>query len=361
MSWNPNLVLGISVYQDIVLAGQTVREGVRPSAERWRLVEPWVPRRGAVLDVGSNFGWFPWAIAQARPEMVVASVEGDLRTARVQRAVLASHQAERIALLTRRADARWASELAAAGQRLDLSLCLAVLHWMPDHAEFLRRLGAISASLIVEFPAADERGAGLATACRAMADPTAYLEQVLPGRPHRLLGWAANPRQPDCTRPLWWIGPPEGCEPRPAAGLCLEGLLTSRPSWPPRSWWLAALNRAGRRPASESDPASRPGTQASPEGSAAERGVPRWWLTPCGIESTGIADHRAKRRLARALRRLPEQTLLPPGELVYRRLRAAVGRGWQSLAESWRARSTRVSREAVAPRAAAASRGEASS
>src|SRR5262245_58197516 len=114
-----NLLRGLSVYQDVVLGGITVNKGRRDCGARWQLIAPHLTGRGAVLDVGSNFGWFGLKICQTFPNCVVASLEADLRSAAVQRAVLESHAHNRICLLVRRADSRLAQAFLAAGQRFE--------------------------------------------------------------------------------------------------------------------------------------------------------------------------------------------------------------------------------------------------
>ena len=81
---NPKLFDGLSVYQDVVLAGRTVRQGARDCHERWRVIEPHLPAGGAFLDIGSNFGWFGLKICESRPSAVVASVEADPRSALIR-------------------------------------------------------------------------------------------------------------------------------------------------------------------------------------------------------------------------------------------------------------------------------------
>ncbi|HEX4149553.1 MAG TPA: class I SAM-dependent methyltransferase, partial [Pirellulales bacterium] len=146
------LLRRVSVYQDVRWAGQTIVRGRRDCNQRWRLIQPLLPARGAMLDVGSNFGWFSLAACEAFADYVVASVEADEHSAGVQRQVLESHRHERIALLTQPADARLVEAFARSGQRFDAVLCLSVLHWMHDHREFLERLGAISGRMFIEHP-----------------------------------------------------------------------------------------------------------------------------------------------------------------------------------------------------------------
>src|SRR5437016_2940122 len=88
---DPRLFDRLSVYQDVVLGGQTVRRGARDCEARWELIAPHVPLAGTVLDIGSNFGWFGLRICQEYPECVVASVEADEQSGTVQREVLRSH------------------------------------------------------------------------------------------------------------------------------------------------------------------------------------------------------------------------------------------------------------------------------
>ena len=157
----PNLFSGLSVYQDVTLAGQTVLRGARDCPGRWEILAPHLPQCGAILDVGSNFGWFGLQLCQRSPDCVVASVEADPRSAAVQHRVLESYQHRRMALLTRRADVRMINTFARAGQRFDAALCLSILHWLPDHRDFLARLGRITSTLLIEQPHPAEDGAGI--------------------------------------------------------------------------------------------------------------------------------------------------------------------------------------------------------
>ena len=91
--FDSRLLRGLSIYQDVVIDGQTLCRGTRDCSARWEILDPHLPHRGAILDVGSNFGWFGLQICRSRPDCVVASAEADLRSAAVQYEVLRSHAA----------------------------------------------------------------------------------------------------------------------------------------------------------------------------------------------------------------------------------------------------------------------------
>ncbi|HEY5315010.1 MAG TPA: class I SAM-dependent methyltransferase, partial [Pirellulales bacterium] len=176
------------VYQDVRWAGQTLARGRRDCNRRWELIRPLLPARGALLDVGSNFGWFGLAACETFADYVVASVEADEQSAGVQRQVLQSHALRRIALLTHPAGSRLADVFARSGQRFDAVLCLSVLHWMRNHREFLTRLGPISGRMFIEHPDPREQGAGIDRIRREIGPIGRYLRDVFPDRHAILLG-----------------------------------------------------------------------------------------------------------------------------------------------------------------------------
>ncbi|MGE0608239.1 MAG: class I SAM-dependent methyltransferase [Pirellulales bacterium] len=251
------LFRGLSVYQDVVMAGQTVRRGERDCQARWQAIAPHVAQAGTVLDIGSNFGWFGLQICRANPAAVVASVEADLRSAAVQRAVLASHIAEqttqadppatvgagsRICLLTARAGLRLAETFAAADTRFDAVLCLNVLHWLREHRLFLRRLGTVAAKIVIEHPDPDEAGAGVELVRREIGPIGPYLHEVFPGRPVERIAFTESHRDLARPRELWLVGPPADWPAGPRAGIDTAALLRLSLCWPPRSWWLQAAD-----------------------------------------------------------------------------------------------------------------------
>lgn len=237
---SPRLLRGISVYQDVVLAGRTVQSGTRDCEERWALIAPWLTDAATLLDVGSNFGWFGLRACRDNERVVVASVEADLRSAAVQRQALRSHGHARVCLLTDLAGACCVERFAAAGQRFDAALCLNVLHWMRDHRCFLARLGAIAGRIVVEHPDADEEGAGVERLRREIGPIGRYLGWLFPDRPVTLLGTVRCHRAAGRRRQVWLVDRPRGWRP-PEEGLDAAALLSSGLSWPPRSWWQAEL------------------------------------------------------------------------------------------------------------------------
>lgn len=304
---NPRLLDRVSVYQDIRWAGTTLKAGQRDCNLRWQLIRPMLPERGALLDVGSNFGWFGLAVCEAFPDFVVASVEADEHSAGIQRQVLSSHHLRRIALLTQRAGRRMAEEFARSGQRFDAVLCLSVLHWMPDHREFLTRLAAISGRMFIEHPDPRERGAGVDAIRRQIGLIGHYLRQVLPGHSSILLGRVPSERQAGMMRELWMVEAASDWRPSPAPALEASALLNLAPSWPPQSWWRE---------------------QTGPLLTDGSSGGARYQFTPCGVCALPAASGTAlsSRDLRRRLRRLPENGLWPIPHLVYRRARRLAGK-----------------------------------
>lgn len=307
------LFRGLSVYQDVIVAGQTVQAGHRDCADRWALIEPHLPAAGAFLDVGSNFGWFGLQIVTSRPDAVVASVEADERSAAVQYLVLRSNDAHRICLLTQRAGAPLARRFAAAGQRFAGMLCLSVLHWMPDHREFLEIMGGLSERLFIELPDPQESGAGVAALCRAIGVPEEYLARLFPDRPRNCLGRLPSHRDPRCLRELWMVGPTahDVQAPGSPAALDAEALLNLSPGWPPRSWWMRAI-------------------EALPSGGASAAGAVHFTRQALQPAAQSVSAKRLN-QLRHAARRVTEQRAIPVAHAWYRRIRRSVGNVLRSL------------------------------
>ncbi len=302
--FDPRLVRGLSVYQDVVLAGRTVRQGARDCRARWEAIAPHLPPAGAVLDVGSNFGWFGLKLCETLPGCVVASVEGDERSARVQRLVLESNRLERVCLLVRRADAGLVRRLVAAGQRFDAALCLSVLHWIRGHREILAALGAVTGRIFVEHPDPREAGSGVEAIRLAIGHIGPYLERLFPGRPvERLCEWPSHRGAP-YPRQLWMVGEPAGWAAGPSPGLDAAALVDLAPSWPPRNWWLEQLARC----------------VAADRDAVGPRG--RVLFGPAGLAraSDGL-EETPLRELVRRARRVPRRGLFTPAAWCRHRLR----------------------------------------
>ena len=299
VSFEPRWFRGLSVYQDVVLDGQTVLAGARDCPQRWEAIEAHLPAAGSILDVGSNFGWFGLQICQSRPECVVASVEADPRSAWVQRQVLQSHRAERICLLTDRAGSRLADRFCRAGQRFDAVLCLSVLHWIPDHRQFLARLAPIAGRLLIEQPDPREEGAGVERIRGEIGDTKDYLCSLFADRKVTCVARWPSHRDPRYMRDLWLVREPPGWPAASSPGLDVAAMLDLGLSWPPQSWWRQRL------------------PQGVPAGS---RG--RLLLTPSGL----ALDDRAAGSETYHLSRVPENHLFTPGRWFLQRLRHLAGR-----------------------------------
>jgi hypothetical protein len=239
------LLRGLSIYQDVVIDGLTVCRGTRDCSTRWEILDPHLPRHGAILDVGSNFGWFGLQICRSRPDCVVASAEADLRSAAVQYEVLRSHQHDRICLLTQKASLAMARRFAAAGQRLEAVLLLSVLHWIGDHRQFLAMLGPITGRFLIEQPDPREDGAGVERIRREIGVIGDYLRDLFPQRPVQCLARLPSHRDSAWPREVWLVDEPADWPPTAATGLDADALLDLAPGWPPRSWWRTELARAG--------------------------------------------------------------------------------------------------------------------
>lgn len=279
------LLRGISTYQDVVLAGQTVRRGGRDCERRWQAIAPHLPAGGVLLDVGANFGWFCLKWCAEGPDRLAVAWEADLRSAAVARYVLASEPGRRIALCTSPAGAAGAKRFVASGRRIDVVLCLSILHWMPDHREFLAELGTVADRILIEQPNLDEAGAGSEAVRRSIGAIGPYLKQLFPDRPVTHIDTWSSHRDADSKRELWLVGPPNGVVPAVTPPSIDAALLCDLDvAWPPQSWWRR------RKPLSR---------DAFPCGFA---------LTPCGVESDATARPQSAAAWRRALVQLPELT-----------------------------------------------------
>jgi len=315
-SIEPKLLRGISVYQDLCLPDGTQIPGERDCLGRWEALAPHLPATGTFLDVGSNFGWFGLMLSRTRPNCLVASVEADERTARVQHRLLRSCEATRVCLLTRKAGAAMARRFAQAGQRFDAALCLSVLHWIADHRSFLTELGRISGRLLIEQPAPDENGAGVERIRAEIGRMDRYLADLFPERPIECLAeWPSHRSGP--PRQLWLVGEPPHWQSSPV-GLEIPALLEMAPGWPNRSWWRQQYQQWLTAQAGSPLPDSQ---------------VDRceMWLTPQGFKSLGPQDAKLLRQLRRRLARLPEHDAMSAGRRFVchlRRCAAAFRQSW---------------------------------
>ena len=234
---DPKLFHGLSIYQDVVLEGRTILRGERDCASRWRLLEGHLPNRGAVLDIGSNFGWFGLQVCARSPECVVASVEADPRSALIQRHVLASHTSRRICLLTHQAGTRLVDRFARAEQGFRAAFCLSILHWIPDHVAFIRRLGRITHKLFVELPDPRETNAGNNGIRLEIGQASEYLTANLPGHRLNLLGRTPSHVMTEYSRELWLAENPDWTAQSHSVDLDVPALVDLGLSWPDQRWW----------------------------------------------------------------------------------------------------------------------------
>lgn len=243
---NPELFRGLSVYQDVRIHGQTVLQGARDCEGRWKTIEPYLPDGGALLDIGSNFGWFGLRWCERFADGVVVSIEADERSALVQREVLAANEQDRIFLLTAKAGAGMMRRFQRAGQRFDAALLFSILHWVRDHRAMLEALGQIAGRIFVEQPDPREEGAGDERIRREIGPIGPYLGRIFPDRSVVHLATWPSHRPTEYPRELWMVDSAAGTlrVPSVSAGdnttknqLHLPTLLDLEPAWPPRSWW----------------------------------------------------------------------------------------------------------------------------
>ncbi|MBL8829897.1 MAG: class I SAM-dependent methyltransferase [Planctomycetaceae bacterium] len=225
----------LSVYQDVRIAGRTVLKGARDCEGRWNAIAPYLSG-GVLLDVGANFGWFGLRWCETFETGQVVSVEADERSATVQQAVLAANQAERIFLLTAKANAHMAQRWIDAGQRFDAVLLFSILHWIRDHRALLEGLARIAGRMFIEQPHPSESGAGDEQLRREIGPIGPYLGELFPDRSVvHLTSWASH-RECEQPRELWMVGEPAGWQPTNGS-VDRATLLDLEPAWPPRSWW----------------------------------------------------------------------------------------------------------------------------
>lgn len=299
----------LSVYQQVVIDGHVVRQGVRACEDRWQLIEPHLlSETHAILDVGSNFGWFGLRACQRFPQTVVASMEADIRSAEVQREILAVHDHQRICLLTQTVKADRLQSWANAGQRFDAAFVLAVLHWMPDHEQVLAELGRMAQQIFIEVPEPDETAVGLDYVRKQIGRVERYLPSQFPGRAVECLGEVDSPMGIAFSRRLWRIGPAPNDGNRDSIGLDVQALMPWRPSWPRRSWWEQQL-------------ATDPVTAETPSIS----GDPLT-LSANGLHGVTTLPQPELELWRKRVSRLPEEHLDNRAWLLWRRARRAAAR-----------------------------------
>jgi len=300
------LLAGISVYQDVVLDGRTERQGVRDCAARWAVMAPHLPAAGALLDIGANFAWFCLRWCAEGPERTAVALEADPRTGAVARHVLASHADRRIALATALAGASATEEFRIRGDRFAAALCLSVLHWIPDHREFLAGLGRIADRILIEHCDPREAGAGVESTRREIGEIGPYLRELFPDRPvERIAVWTAH-RSTELPRELWLVGP-QAESPIVAGddqGTSVASLLALDVAWPPRSWWTERLQSFDRPGGGEIVFTSR-GIERRRSESASSTESPERLLTEANrIPEQGVVTWRRRwRRVYEAVRR----------------------------------------------------------
>ena len=228
---DPRLFHDLSVYQDVRVDGQTLYKGERDCAARWDAIVPHLGTGGVLLDIGSNFGYFGLRWRERFPTGAVASVEADVRSAAVQRAVLDANGADCVKLVTAKACAGMMRRFESRGQRFDAVLLFSILHWIGDHREMLTALGRIAGRMFIEQPDPRECGAGVERLRSEIGPIGPYLGRVFPDRSIvHLASWPSH-RNTVHPRELWMVCEPAGWEPtdgvlQPAALVNLESPWT---------------------------------------------------------------------------------------------------------------------------------------
>lgn len=135
---------GLEQYQDELVNGKTVSEGVRDCADRWKLIEPVLAeydRPFTVLDLGANLAWFS---LKATDEFDCVAVAVEWVYASEMRRVLEANRATRVVGLRQRIDGQWLRRLAEV-EHFDVVLALSVAHHFDQPftttVELLRQLG----------------------------------------------------------------------------------------------------------------------------------------------------------------------------------------------------------------------------
>ena len=145
-------------YQEAYLP-DGIEPGERDCAERWELIAPYVPDSGIMVDVGSNLGYYGLRAIATKPDLAVVSIESDAAIVERQREIAASHHTNRLCLVRGNVDARLTGAWVRTCDWLDLTLLLAVLHWMDDPSAVLGDLSRMSGRIIAEVPDAADVGA----------------------------------------------------------------------------------------------------------------------------------------------------------------------------------------------------------
>ena len=191
------------------VAGRTERRGERDCEERWNALAPHLPATGALLDVGANFAWFCLRWCSEQPDRTAVAWEADLRSAAVARLVLESNAAERVCLITARADANNLQSFVASDSRFSAALCLSVLHWITDHRAFLRTLGTVAPRILIEHCDPREEGAGIEQVRREIGFIGDYLRALFPKRTVRRLAEWKSHLTDEFPRELWMVEEPD--------------------------------------------------------------------------------------------------------------------------------------------------------
>jgi hypothetical protein len=179
-------------YQDALFKDRPVRRGGRGCEERWALIQPHLPTRGLLLDVGSDLGYFPIRALLENPDLGAVSLEGNRDSVEMQGAIARSHTLSRLCVLQGMVNGVVAdSWRRGAGDRFDLTLLFSVIHWFDDPAQVVADLFAMTDRLIVEMVDPRDVGACGHERTVAMGDPARWLREVT-GHDPVLLGRCAR-------------------------------------------------------------------------------------------------------------------------------------------------------------------------
>lgn len=165
--------------------------GERDCEQRWQLLAPHLPRRGVMVDIGSNLGYFGLRATSECDELAVLSIESDRIIAQRQAALVDDNHADRVLLLQGELTAAACRSWADTCDTVDTTLLLAVLHWFDDPDGALAALSSMSRQVLVELPHPDDVGACGQQHLERWRDPLEWCGQVT-GRPAELIGRMAR-------------------------------------------------------------------------------------------------------------------------------------------------------------------------
>jgi hypothetical protein len=149
------------IYQDILVNGEVAQVGVRECAARYEPIKAFLSqyrRPFTVLDLGANFGYFSFRIAQDFPEAVCVMVESP-RGKKLAELCQANTDLSRLIVLDRRITRAELRELAAC-EHFDVVLALNfVHHFAAQWKSVSDSILALGGHVFCETPPPEDKGA----------------------------------------------------------------------------------------------------------------------------------------------------------------------------------------------------------